>query len=78
MTITFHNPRRINGSEHGGKIKHGDVGLAVVVDGVVKVRELLIGGEVGSFSSVIHQIVSVDIGRGQKRGCVWIVLENNR
>ena len=41
--------------EHGCEVEHGDVGLAVVVDGEVEVRHLVVGREVGRVARVVEQ-----------------------
>ena len=41
--------------EHGCEVEHGDVGLAVVVDGEVEVRHLVVGREVGRVARVVKQ-----------------------
>ena len=41
--------------KHGGEVEHGDVRLAVVVDGEVEVRHLVLGGKVGGVPRVVEE-----------------------
>ena len=50
MAVTLKDPSGVVGSIHGGEIKHGNVRLAVVVDGKVKMRQLALGCKVGCLS----------------------------
>ena len=50
MAVTLKDPSGVVGSVHGGEIKHGNVRLAVVVDGKVKMGQLAFGRKVGCLS----------------------------
>jgi len=63
---------------HAGEVEHGDVGLAVVVDGEVQRGQLVVGGEIGSLAGVGQQGRLVHVGPGQQQLCVGIVLQRGR
>ena len=50
MAVPLKDSSGVVGSVHGGEVKHGNVRLAVVVDGKVKMRQLALGCKVGRLS----------------------------
>lgn len=59
---------------HAGEVKHGYVGLAVVVDGKVQCRQLVVGGEIRSLTGIRQQRSLVHVSPGQQQLRVSIVL----
>lgn len=59
---------------HAGEVKHGNVGLAVVVDGKVQGGQLVVGGEVCGLTGVRQQRCLVHISPGQQQLRVGVVL----
>lgn len=51
---------------HAGEVKHGHIGLAVVVDGVVQRRQLVVGAEVGGLAGVGEQRFVIDVVGAQQ------------
>jgi hypothetical protein len=51
----------ILGGKHGGKVKHGDVRVTVMVNSEVQVWHLVAGGEIGGFSGVVLQSLTVNV-----------------
>ena len=62
---------------HAGEVKHGHVGLTVVVDGKVERRKLLIGGEVRGLARVRLQRNLVDVVPGEEQPRVRKVLRGD-
>ena len=63
--------------KHGGEVEHGDVRLAVVVDGEVEVRHLVLGGKVGGVPGVVEEALLVDVGVGEQLDSVGLVLDED-
>ena len=63
--------------KHGREVEHGDVRLAVVVDGEVEVRHLVLGGKVGGVPGVVEEALLVDVGVGEQLDGVGLVLDED-
>ena len=62
------------GGVHARDVKHGHVGLTVVVDGVVQRRQLVVCAEVGRLASVGEQRFVVDVAGAQQALRLRVVL----
>lgn len=59
---------------HAREVKHGYIGLPVVVDGVVQGRQLVVRAKVGRLSSVGEQRFLVDVVGAQQSLRFYVVL----
>lgn len=61
--------------KHGREVKHGNIGLAVVIDSVVQTWKLVIGGEVSRLFCIGQQCILVYVLSGQELHSVIVVLQ---